>query len=69
MRDWLLSNINRSWCFIGLVLTTFFIMGFQFAAISKTAGTFTNNARRTGWIGFWIMTIGTAMAATMVLIK
>jgi cytochrome c oxidase subunit I len=54
---------------LGLVLTTFFIMGFQLAAISKTVGTLTHSARFTGWIGFWIMTIGTAMAATMVLLK
>ncbi|CAG9608241.1 b(o/a)3-type cytochrome-c oxidase subunit 1 [Pseudoneobacillus rhizosphaerae] len=54
---------------LGLVLTTFFIMGFQFALISRTTGTFTNGARITGWVGFWLMTIGTAMAATMVLLK
>src|SRR5574342_415326 len=54
---------------LGLVLTTFFIRGFQYAAISRTTGTFSNGARKTGWIGFWLMTIGTAMAATMVLLK
>jgi cytochrome c oxidase subunit I len=54
---------------LGLVLTTFFIMGFQLSAVSKTSGTFTNAARKTGWVGFWTMTIGTAMAATMVLLN
>ncbi|MHC0035742.1 b(o/a)3-type cytochrome-c oxidase subunit 1 [Pseudoneobacillus sp. C159] len=54
---------------LGLVLTTFFIMGFQLAAISRTTGALTNGARKTGWIGFWLMTIGTAMAATMILLK
>jgi cytochrome c oxidase subunit 1 len=54
---------------MGLVLTTFFIMGFQFAAISRTTGGHSNTARRTGWIGFWIMLVGTLMAATMVLLK
>jgi cytochrome c oxidase subunit I len=54
---------------LGLVLTTFFILGFQFAIISKTSGTLTHGARRTGWIGFWLMTIGTAMAAIMILLK
>ncbi len=54
---------------LGLVLTTFFIMGFQFAVISKTSGALTNGARRTGWIGFWTMTIGTAMAAVMILLN
>jgi len=54
---------------LGLVLTTFFIMGFQFAAISRTTGGLTDLARKLGWIGFIVMTIGTAMAATMVLLK
>ncbi|WP_042457709.1 b(o/a)3-type cytochrome-c oxidase subunit 1 [Neobacillus dielmonensis] len=54
---------------MGLILTTFFIMGFQYAAVSRTAGTHSNAARRTGWVGFWLMTLGTAMAATMVLLN
>ena len=54
---------------MGLVLTTFFIMGFQYAAVSRTAGTHSPKARRIGWIGFWVMTVGTIMAATMVLLK
>lgn len=52
---------------LGLILTTFFIMGFQFAAISRTAGAFSNTQRKLGWIGFWLMTIGTISAAVMVL--
>lgn len=54
---------------LGLVLTTFFIMGFQYAAVSRTAGPHSNAARRAGWIGFSVMTIGTIMAAAMVLLK
>ncbi|RHW42298.1 b(o/a)3-type cytochrome-c oxidase subunit 1 [Neobacillus notoginsengisoli] len=54
---------------LGLVLTTFFILGFQAAAVSRTAGPMTDKARKTGWIGFWLMTAGTAMAATMILLK
>jgi cytochrome c oxidase subunit I len=54
---------------LGLILTTFFIMGFQFASVSRTVGTLSNGARKAGWIGFWLMTIGTAMAATMVLLN
>ncbi|OCA83518.1 b(o/a)3-type cytochrome-c oxidase subunit 1 [Pradoshia sp. D12] len=54
---------------LGLILTTFFIMGFQFAAISKTSGTLSKKARTVGWIGFWMMTIGTAMSATMILLN
>ncbi|MFP3917389.1 b(o/a)3-type cytochrome-c oxidase subunit 1 [Lysinibacillus telephonicus] len=54
---------------LGLILTTFFIMGFQFAAISRTAGAFSNTQRKLGWIGFWLMTIGTISAAVMVLLN
>lgn len=54
---------------LGLVLTTFFILGFQFAAVSRTTGALSNGARLAGWIGFWVMTIGTAMAAAMVLLN
>lgn len=53
---------------LGLVLTTFFIMGFQLAATSATSGTFTNGVRKIGWVGFWTMTLGTAIAAVMVLL-
>ncbi|WP_102274810.1 b(o/a)3-type cytochrome-c oxidase subunit 1 [Cytobacillus massiliigabonensis] len=54
---------------LGLVLTTFFIMGFQIAAVSRTSGTLTNRQRMFGWIGFAVMTIGTIMAATMILLN
>jgi cytochrome c oxidase subunit I len=54
---------------LGLILTTFFILGFQIAAVSRTAGPLTNLQRKIGWIGFWTMTIGTAMAAVMVLLN
>ncbi|GMB08298.1 cytochrome c oxidase subunit 1 [Thermolongibacillus altinsuensis] len=53
---------------LGLVLTTFFIIGFQFAALSRTAGTLSDKVRFWGWIGFWTMTIGTAMTAYYILI-
>ncbi|WP_042473681.1 b(o/a)3-type cytochrome-c oxidase subunit 1 [Bacillus ndiopicus] len=54
---------------LGLILTTYFIMGFQVAAISRTVGPLTNTQRKIGWIGFWCMTIGTVAAATMVLLN
>jgi cytochrome c oxidase subunit I len=54
---------------LGLVLTTFFIMGFQIAATSRTSGTLSNLQRKLGWIGFWVMTVGTLMAATMILLN
>jgi len=52
---------------LGLVLTTFFIMGFQLAAVSRTSGTLTAKQRLVGWIGFWVMTVGTILAAAMIL--
>lgn len=54
---------------LALILTTFFIMGFQYAAVSRTAGTHSGAARKTAWIGFWVMLIGTVMAATMILLN
>ncbi|WP_050615376.1 b(o/a)3-type cytochrome-c oxidase subunit 1 [Bacillus testis] len=54
---------------LGLILTTFFIIGFQLAAVSRTTGALGNKARKAGWIGFTLMTIGTAMAAAMVLLN
>lgn len=53
---------------LGLVLTTFFIIGFQFAAVSRTAGTLSDRERFWGWVGFWLMTIGTAITAFYILI-
>ncbi|MEL3960809.1 b(o/a)3-type cytochrome-c oxidase subunit 1 [Lysinibacillus endophyticus] len=54
---------------LGLILTTYFILGFQTAAISRTSGALSNKQRTIGWAGFWIMTIGTAASATMVLLN
>ncbi|WP_313890938.1 b(o/a)3-type cytochrome-c oxidase subunit 1 [Psychrobacillus sp.] len=54
---------------LGLILTTYFIFGFQIAAVSRTSGTLTNKQRTLGWIGFWTMTIGTTAAAIMVLLN
>lgn len=54
---------------LGLVLTTFFILGFQVAAVSRTAGALSNGQRKLGWVGFWVMTIGTVAAAVMVLLN
>ena len=54
---------------LGLILTTYFILGFQIAAVSRTSGTFTDKQRLLGWIGFWVMTIGTVAASVMVLLN
>jgi cytochrome c oxidase subunit I len=54
---------------LGLVLTTFFILGFQHATISRTSGTYSSTSRLFGWLGFWVMLIGTAMSAVMILLN
>lgn len=54
---------------LGLVLTTFFILGFQHAAISRTSGAYSKKSRMMGWAGFWIMLLGTIMASVMILLN
>ena len=53
---------------LGLVLTTFFIVGFLYSSIAKTSGSFSTGERITAWIGFWTMTSGTALTAYTILI-
>ncbi|WML51076.1 b(o/a)3-type cytochrome-c oxidase subunit 1 [Neobacillus sp. PS3-12] len=52
---------------LALVLTTFFIVGFLFACMSMTSGAFTHGGRTAGWIGFWVMTVGTVMTSAAIL--
>src|SRR5690625_4900260 len=54
---------------LGLVLTTFFILGFMLSAQSKTTGGYNKTERTIAWIGFWLMLIGTLAAATMILLN
>ena len=54
---------------LGLVLTTFFIIGFMFAAQSVTTGGYSNKERTAGWIGFIMMLVGTIAAAIMILLN
>ncbi|GAB3070907.1 b(o/a)3-type cytochrome-c oxidase subunit 1 [Salinicoccus sesuvii] len=51
---------------LALVMTTYFIMGYQIASLSKTCGAFTDTERKLGWIGYFVMTVGTLMAAAMI---
>ncbi|QUW21611.1 b(o/a)3-type cytochrome-c oxidase subunit 1 [Sporosarcina sp. Marseille-Q4063] len=51
---------------LGLVMTTFFIIGFQFSLMGKTVG-MSNKQRKAAWWSFWIMLTGTIMASVMVL--
>ncbi len=52
---------------LALVLTTYFIVGFLLAGVAKTTGGLTPAAKRFGWLGFWLMTIGTALTTVMIL--
>lgn len=54
---------------LGLVLTTFFIIGFVIATQSKTAGAYSLNERKLAWIGFFMMVIGVCCTATVILLN
>lgn len=54
---------------LGLVLTIFFIYGFQIASVSRTAGALTNAQRNMAWLGYIISVIGTVMAGAMILLN
>lgn len=51
---------------LGLVLTTFFIVGFQFSLMGKTVG-ISDKQLMWGWISFWVMLVGTVLSAWMIL--
>lgn len=51
-----------------LVFTTFFIMGYMFSGITRTLdGKLTSRVRNLGWIGFYLMAIGTIIAIILIL--
>ncbi|MGO4890560.1 b(o/a)3-type cytochrome-c oxidase subunit 1 [Anaerobacillus sp. MEB173] len=54
--------------FLALVFTTYFIYGFCYAGLSKTMGSLSDGARKTAWVGFITMIIGTAIAAVLIII-
>lgn len=48
---------------LALIFTTFFIIGFLYSGVIKTlGGKMSSGDRKTGWLGFYMMLIGTAMA-------
>lgn len=53
---------------LAIVFTTYFIYAFFFAGISRTMGAMKDGVRKIGWIGYWVMTIGTLLTAVMVLL-
>lgn len=54
---------------LALIFTTFFIVGFLYAGISKTMGALYDVPRRTGWLGFAMMTFGTILATIFILLN
>src|SRR5690625_874855 len=54
---------------LGLVLTTFFILGFMLAAQSKTAGSFNSSERKMAWFGYWMMTVGVVITTIFILLN
>ncbi len=51
-----------------LVFTTFFIVGYFFSGITRTLeGKLTPGVRKLGWIGFYLMAIGTVIATYFIL--
>ncbi|UOF92800.1 b(o/a)3-type cytochrome-c oxidase subunit 1 [Fodinisporobacter ferrooxydans] len=52
---------------MGVIFTTFFIIGFLFAGTARTVGGLTNLSRSLGWIGYWMMVIGTALGTAEIL--
>src|SRR5690625_4329625 len=54
---------------LGLVLTTFFILGFMMAAQSKTAGSYNNAERKIAWVGYSMMTIGVIITTIYILLN
>jgi cytochrome c oxidase subunit 1 len=54
---------------LALIFTTYFIMGFLYAGISKTLGTLYEVPLKTGWLGFWMMTFGTGLATVFILLN
>lgn len=54
---------------LGLVLTTFFILGFMLAAQSKTAGSYNKGELLLAWSGFWMMTIGVVITTIFILLN
>ncbi|WNB93187.1 b(o/a)3-type cytochrome-c oxidase subunit 1 [Bacillus sp. NEB1478] len=54
---------------LALIFTTFFIIGFLYAGISKTMGDLYDVPRRLGWLGFVMMTFGTGLATVFILLN
>ncbi|MGL4819630.1 MAG: b(o/a)3-type cytochrome-c oxidase subunit 1 [Bacilli bacterium] len=54
---------------LAIVFTTFFIFGFFVSGLVYTMGSFSNAVRKTVWIGFWLMVVGTALVTVLVILN
>jgi cytochrome c oxidase subunit I len=55
---------------LALVFTTFFIVGYLYSGVARTLdGKLTPAARILGWIGFYLMAVGTVMATITILMN
>lgn len=55
---------------MALIFTTYFIIGFLYSGVAKTlGGKLISSARRMGWIGFVLMTMGTILGTIMILLN
>ncbi|HHW38979.1 MAG TPA: b(o/a)3-type cytochrome-c oxidase subunit 1 [Bacillales bacterium] len=53
---------------LALIFTTFFIVGYLFSGVARTLdGKLTSAARANGWIGFYLMVLGTIIATITIL--
>src|SRR5690625_2456340 len=52
---------------LALILTIFFIIGFQYSLLGKTVG-MSDKQRKIAWLSFWIMLIGTTLTAITILL-
>lgn len=52
---------------MGLVFTTFFIIGFMLAGVAKTTGGLTRTEKSLGWWGWILMMVGTSMGVVTIL--
>lgn len=54
---------------LALIFTTYFIIGFFYAGMSRTLGKFYDQPYRMAWLGFVIMTLGTLLTTVMILLN
>lgn len=55
---------------MALIFTTYFIIGFLYSGVASTlGGKLTPLARKLGWIGYWLMSIGTVIGTICILLK